>query len=276
MAMTRQAMPVGPETFNAVPASRAGVRAVSPLQRRVDGSSRQAAQQLQVKQLQKSAAPIQCLTYEKTVQKPADFDVHAWPGSLSAGGKDANSEIASKVNETLEALGWRWRCMSAHMIPKRLGGLGNNSNVRPWSQRFESGEWEEKMEQGFNQEMQDAEVGDEVTYKVQTQDMSDGTANKYVASLSGDKAAHKERIKKIPVSVKGEVNGEEKINSAGCFPGPSKLGLVGGAGAILGAAAGIGLGSLTLGPIAAGAAVGAAGALVGSAAWKGLGWLAGY
>ncbi|RUL79014.1 hypothetical protein [Dyella choica] len=216
-------------------------------------------------------APIQCLTYTKTVKRPAGFDAHSWPKSLSAGGKDANSKIASDVNETLDELGWSWRCMSAHMIPKRIGGVGNNSNVRPWSVAFEQGEWEEKMEQGFNQEMEDANVGEDVTYKVETQDMGDDAAAEIVKSLSGDKNVHKERIKKIPLSVKGEVNDEEKINSAGSFPGAGSkaLGAIGGIGALAGAAVGLGLGGLALAPVAAGA-------LVGGAVLGGLGWLAGY
>lgn len=279
MAMTMQAMPAGREATSSLPAPRTG-RYPSPLlQRHVDGSSRQMAQQRQMMQWQKASTrpamdgdgTIQCKTYAKTVKKPVDFDVNQWPASLSQGGGEANSKIAANVNKTLAALGWSWRCMSAHMIPKRLGGLGNESNVRPWSEGFERGDWEQQMEQGFNQEMEDSNVGDEVSYKVETQDMDDGAADKIVKPLTGDKSVHKERIKKIPLGVKGEVNGEEKINSTACFPGAGSVGLgaIGGLGVLAGAAAGAFLGGAVAAPIAAGA-------LLGGAVLGGLGWLAGY
>ncbi len=63
--------------------------------------------------------------YKTVAHKPAGFNKNNWPDSLSSGGQKANSSIANKANETLADMGWgnKVNLMSAHMIPKRLGGL---------------------------------------------------------------------------------------------------------------------------------------------------------
>ena len=150
--------------------------------------------------------------YAKTAVKPAVFSIADWPATLSAGGSKADSSIASKVNETLVDMGWPGTLMSAHMIPKRLGGKGNNSNVRPWPASFESGKWEDKMEKGFNTEFDKLLIGDSLEYKVVTDNLEDAEAKKVLTDAeyketSPDFDMHKNRLKKIPKDVEGYIGG---------------------------------------------------------------------
>lgn len=185
-------------------------------------------------------APVQLQNYSKTVTRPAGFNRHNWPASLSSGGSKADSSIASDVNETLVALGWTGNLMSAHMIPNRIGGKGNNSNVRPWQRSFEENTWENEVEKKFDQDLENANVGDALTYNVDTTDMTDIEADSILAGggikTSDSKySSHKNRLKKIPTSV--SANGKGPYTE--CMPKEpwsflKKLGVVGGI--LLGAA----------------------------------------
>ena len=135
-----------------------------------------------------AGAVLQPQSYSKTVTKPAGFSIANWPATLSAAGGDADNEIASKVNKTLVDMGWPKLLMSAHMIPKRLGGAGNNSNVRPWPKSFENNDWELQMEQAFNTALNAKNVGDTITYEVETTDMSAGEAEQVLKDADYDLA----------------------------------------------------------------------------------------
>lgn len=179
-------------------------------------------------------APVQLQNYSKTVTRPTGFDRHNWPASLSSGGSKADSSIASDVNETLVALGWTGNLMSAHMIPNRIGGKGNNSNVRPWQRSFEEGTWETEVEKKFDQDLENAKAGDALTYNVDTTDMTDSEADNILAGggikTSDSKySSHKNRLKKIPTSV--SANGKGPYTE--CMPEKpwsflKKLGVAGG------------------------------------------------
>ena len=165
----------------------------------------------------------QLQSYSKTVIRPTVFDENNWPGTLSAGGSAADGAIASKVNETLTEMGWGNFCMSAHMIPNRLGGKGNNSNVRPWWTGFEGGKWETDVEQVFNTKLKNASPGASLEYKVDTTDLGDSGAKTLltsngIAETESDYGMHKDRLKKIPVDVTATVGGDSKGPYAECFP----------------------------------------------------------
>lgn len=158
--------------------------------------------------------------YKTVVEKPSGFVKNPWPISLSSGGKKADSKIASKVNETLADMGWgtKVNLMSAHMIPKRLGGKGNNSNVRPWPDTFESGKWENQMENEFDDKLDQLSVGDELQYKVITNDLEEEEAKKVLKDAEYketdlDFNMHKNRLKKIPKDVEGVIG----VMSVGVF-----------------------------------------------------------
>jgi hypothetical protein len=170
-----------------------------------------------------NVAPAQLEAYSKTVTRPAVFNKNNWPATLSAGGKDADGTIGSKANDVITALGWTGRCMSAHMIPKRIGGLGNTSNVRPWSTVFEGGTWETDVEDAFNTALDEAEEDDEVTYEVETTEMTDGEAETKLeeAGVGEDNVnynKYKERLKKIPTAVSATIGGAGKGPYDGCMP----------------------------------------------------------
>lgn len=182
----------------------------------------------------KDMLPIQRQNYSKTVIRPAGFNQHQWPTSLSTGGSKADSSIASDVNETLVSLGWSGNLMSAHMIPNRIGGKGNNSNVRPWQRSFEEGTWEKEVEKNFDQNLARANPGDSLTYSVNTTDMTDTEADNILAG-GGIKTtdpkynSHRHRLKKIPTSV--SANGKGPYSE--CMPDQpwsflKKLAVVGG------------------------------------------------
>lgn len=132
-------------------------------------------------------------------------------GGIAKGG-DADSKIASSVNDSLKALGIQTAnlAMSAHMIPNRLGGAGDTSNVRPWDRAFETGTWETDVEQKFNAAL----VGKKnkvVDYNVKTTEMTDVEADAFIAKSTVDtekaKPEHKTNILQIPMKVSASVGG---------------------------------------------------------------------
>lgn len=132
-------------------------------------------------------------------------------------------DIGSKVNDSLGALGLTTgeAAMSAHMIPNRIGGAGNATNVRPWKSSFEGGTWESNVEQAFDQEIPAANVGDTISYKVTTKDMDGSKAQEIVdtSTVLAEKtqAHHKERIQKIPLAVSATVGSKNLAETAEPF-----------------------------------------------------------
>ncbi|MDP4845134.1 MAG: hypothetical protein NWR83_11750 [Salibacteraceae bacterium] len=211
--------------------SKGGVEAAPFMDKRSEAIAQLKLQELannshrnkQIAQLQSSLSnsnaedPIQLARQEyKTVaKKPPGFNKNNWPAALSNGGGDADSSISQKVNETLKDMGWggKVKLMSAHMIPNRLGGKGNNSNVRPWPDTFEKGIWETEMESKFNDELDKINDGEELQYKVITNDLEDAEATKVLTDADykvGDPNfdTHKNRLKKIPKDVEGVIGGK--------------------------------------------------------------------
>ncbi len=177
------------------------------------------------------AKALQMKTYNGSVSISSGIkssDLNDWGtvrGKLGgiAKGKAADSSIASEVNESLSALGLATgSSMSAHMIPNRIGGLGDDTNVRPWDRAFETGTWETDVEKKFNQKLVDANKGDSVDYKVTTTDMTDKGVQEIidkstVTSVEKEKPEHKTRIKKIPLAVSANVGGDTLGQTDECY-----------------------------------------------------------
>lgn len=141
-----------------------------------------------------------------------------------AKGGSADSTIAGNVNSSLTALGLATgnSSMSAHMIPNRAGGAGDDSNVRPWDRAFETGTWETDVEKKFNQNLVGVKVGGKVDYSVTTSDMSDDQAQAIIDKSTVDsvekaKPEHKTSIKKIPLDVSANVGGDALGKTDECY-----------------------------------------------------------
>ena len=133
--------------------------------------------------------------------------------------------ISGKVNDTLKKLDLATgeTAMSAHMIPNRIGGAGDSSNVRPWKRSFETGTWETSVEQAFNAALPSANVGDIVSYAVETTDMPDQKADDIMASSTVDtektKPEHKANLLEIPLKVTATVGASSLAETDAPFAG---------------------------------------------------------
>ncbi|WP_230404662.1 MULTISPECIES: DUF4157 domain-containing protein [Undibacterium] len=133
--------------------------------------------------------------------------------------------ISGKVNDTLKKLDLATgeTAMSAHMIPNRIGGLGDSSNVRPWKRSFETGTWETSVEQAFNTALPSANVGDIVSYAVETTDMSDQKADDIMAlstvNTEKTKPEHKANLLEIPLKVTATVGASSLAETDAPFAG---------------------------------------------------------
>ncbi len=178
------------------------------------------------------AASVQLKAYKKEVtvgEVITSADLNDWGvvrrklGAVKGG--DADSSIARGVNDSLTALGLaKGSAMSAHMIPNRLGGQGDSSNVRPWDKTFEAGKWETDVEQKFNSALVGKAVGTKLSYDVNTTEMTDEDAQKIIdkstvdAAIKGN-AEHKKNIKEIPVKVSANAGGSALAETDECFKG---------------------------------------------------------
>lgn len=176
---------------------------------------------LQVYKKGEQSQPVsQLKSYTKSVTLSDDIaksDLGDWNkvrsklGGIAKGG-DANSKIASSVNDSLNALGIQTAnsAMSAHMIPNRLGGAGDASNVSPWDRAFETGTWETDVEQKFNAALV-GKNGNVVNYNVNTTEMTEAEADAFIAKSSVNaekvKPQHKTNILQIPMKVSANAGG---------------------------------------------------------------------
>ena len=164
-------------------------------------------------------------------------------------GETVNSDISKRSTNALRSLSAPPPkvCAGAHMIPRRIGGKGDSTNVRPWLAIFETKIWSE-FEKTFDNKVKDQSKPDErITYTVDTDDMSEEEADNVIIKCVVDKGvklykshskdvtsdipikgnirryqgfeACKQGIINIPKKVKGEIdNNGEKITmeSAKC------------------------------------------------------------
>ncbi len=178
------------------------------------------------------AANVQLKAYKKEVtvgEVITSADLNDWGvvrrklGAVKGG--DADSSIARSVNDSLTALGLaKGSAMSAHMVPNRLGGQGDSSNVRPWDKTFEAGKWETDVEQKFNAALVGKAVGTKLSYAVNTTEMTDEEAQKIIDKSTADDvikgdAEHKKNIKEIPVKVSANAGGSALAETDECFKG---------------------------------------------------------
>jgi hypothetical protein len=175
------------------------------------------------------AKAVQMKNYNLSVRKTGVInDMNNWntvranlvnnaTGAAIAKGGNADPTIAGNTNNSLAALHLQTgnRCMSAHMIPNRIGGLGDNTNVRPWDQAFERGTWETHVEKVFGNEVLNAAINGVIPYNVTTTDMTDEQAQQIVDRspiVAARTNANKDNIKKIPLLVTAQV-GNHTLNA---------------------------------------------------------------
>ncbi|MGV3609586.1 MAG: hypothetical protein ACO1N0_01465 [Fluviicola sp.] len=138
-----------------------------------------------------------------------------------AQGSKANSAGAN-ATASLNALGIKGSdyAITAHMIPRRAGGMGNDDNARPWAYGFENGTWKSNIDGVFDGEFVGKKKDETVTYAVETTDMDDAAYDALKAKSTADDDVkddddHKTNIQKIPTAVSASVGSKSLAKTAG-------------------------------------------------------------
>lgn len=157
----------------------------------------------------------------KAVKRPhASINwAHDWRKYLGRGGTDSN-DYGRNANLSLRGHGVSAipDMMSAHLVPKRLGGKGVAANMVPWPKFFEDYNWKYKMEDPFDAKVQDLTIGEEIGYAVNTVPIGSDSATKFVERnmRAGESVGNKRtivgRIEEIPKKVMGYIDGRVVIN----------------------------------------------------------------
>lgn len=159
----------------------------------------------------------QLAAYSKKIKANTDImaaDMANWNTVRTKLGVDdggAPRDIGKKVNKSLSELkiNTTKSAMSAHMIPDRIGGAGDSTNVMPWDSAFENGKWKKDVEDKFDSQVANMKKDDEISYTVNTMEMTESEADTIIGkspvAAEKTKAHHKERILQIPVKVNATV-----------------------------------------------------------------------
>lgn len=154
----------------------------------------------------------------KTIKRPnpspdwTNTKASPWP-YLNVGGTAAN-DYGKKANLAVEGRGVAGiqEMMSAHLVPKRIGGKGSADNIVPWSRDFEGGIWEYQMERPFDVKVRALAPDEELGYAVVTDDLGSDKAQEFVdnnpkTQKSDQRLADIERISRVPTRVVGYIDG---------------------------------------------------------------------
>lgn len=174
-------------------------------------------------------AQLRAYSQTFTVQQDIDNnDLHDWNkmrqklGIAKKG--SAAGAAGSNAKASLTALGIAGTDtpMTAHMIPRRAGGMGNSTNTRPWADKFENTTWKNSIDDVFDGEFKNKKKNDTVTYAINTTDMDDTYYNSLLAKSTAatavkNDAAHKANIKEIPVDVSATVGSKSLATTTDCI-----------------------------------------------------------
>lgn len=174
-------------------------------------------------------AQLRAYSQTFTVQQDInDSDLHDWGvmrqklGIAKKG--SAAGAAGSNAKTSLTALGIAGTDvpMTAHMIPRRAGGMGNSTNARPWADKFETTTWKTKIDDVFDSEFKNKKKNDTVTYAINTTDMDDTYYNTLLAKSTAadavkNDATHKANIKEIPLDVSATVGTKSLATTTDCI-----------------------------------------------------------
>ncbi|WP_343606141.1 hypothetical protein [Fluviicola sp.] len=174
-------------------------------------------------------AQLRAYSQTFTVQQDInDNDLHDWGTMRQKLGIPKKGSAAgaagSNAKTSLTALGIAGTDspMTAHMIPRRAGGMGNSTNARPWADKFETTTWKNSIDDVFDGEFKNKKKNDTVTYAINTTDMDDTYYNSLLAKSTAatavkNDAAHKSNIKEIPVDVSATVGSKSLATTTDCI-----------------------------------------------------------
>lgn len=180
-----------------------------------------------------SSQPVtQLQSYSETFKLKEDIveaDIHDWGVMRRKLGVDQGSKAnkaGANATASIAALGIAGddTAMTAHMIPRRAGGMGNDTNARPWADGFENGTWKDNIDGVFDEEFVGKRKDATVTYTVDTTDMD----NAYYDTLIDKSDAsddikeddtHKTNIQKIPTAVSAKVGTKSLTSTTECIDG---------------------------------------------------------
>ncbi len=153
--------------------------------------------------------------------------IDEWKRDQVGEGNDVKKPAARDRKRLAEVL-WDVECndplMCAHMVPKRFGGLGDTGNVRPWTEKFETGDWLRQVENPFDTAVRAVAIGDNLRYDVTVHELPNSVVDRVmsdptVIAKHHNTEPHRRAVERMPVSVDakvGRVNNETHYNSDNC------------------------------------------------------------
>lgn len=164
--------------------------------------------------------------YFKVKEDIVDSDVHDWNimrrklGIADKGSKAGAAGANAKAS--LDALGIAGTDfpMTAHMIPRRVGGMGSGANARPWANKFETTTWKDTIDDVFDGEFIGKKKDATVAYTIDTTDMDDAYYDTVKAKSTKpdavkNNAGHKANIQEIPTAVSATVGSKSLAKTTG-------------------------------------------------------------